>query len=174
MNGPTVDAKAPAARPRSTSEAAAPPGSPVLIAIDFSPDSEAALVWACDYAESIGAALKILHVVHDPGDSPGTYRADGEDTLEPMVDVAERRLTGFLQRVRQDHPRLSALDSASLLCLPGLPVATILDVAQSDGAQILVLGGGRRNGLGRLLHGSTAHQILRQAQLPVTIVNASG
>lgn len=172
MNGPNVDAKTPASEPMSTSDAAAEPAPPVLLAIDFSQDSEAALVWACDYASSIGAPLKILHVVHDPGDSPGTYRADGEDVLEPMADVAEHKLTGFLEQVRRDHPRLSSLDSVSLVCLPGLPVATILDVAQSDGAQLLVLGGGRRNGLGRFLHGSTAHKVLRHAQLPVTIVNA--
>lgn len=172
MNAAKIDAKAPATRQMRTPDAATPPDPPVLLATDFSLESEAALIWAGGHARSIGAPLKILHVIHDPGDSPGTYRADGEDALEPMADVAERRLTDFVQRVRRDHPRLSSLDGASLLCLQGLPAAKILDVAQSEGAQILVLGGGRRNGLGRLLHGSTAHQVLRHAQVPVTIVNA--
>ncbi len=172
MNAANVDTKAPSTRQMRTPDAAAPPDPPVLLATAFSPESAAALIWACGHASSIGAPLKIVHVIHDPADSPGTYKADGDDALEPMADVAERRLSGFVQRVRQDHPRLSSLDGASLLCLQGLPAARILDVAQSEGAQILVLGGGRRNGLGRLLHGSTAQQVLRHAQVPVTIVNA--
>ena len=67
---------------------------PVVVAVELSESSKAALRWACGYAEAVGAPLEILHVVHDPGDSPGTYSPDGNDLLEPMADVAMCHLTG--------------------------------------------------------------------------------
>jgi len=148
--------------------------APVLVAVELSKGSEAALRWACSYAEAVGASLEILHVVHDPADSPGTYKPDGGDPLEPMADVAARRLDEFLDRVGRENPQLLGLGTAKRLCVEGLPASKILDVARARGARLLVLGSRRRNGLGRLVHGSTAVQIARDAGLPVTIVKADG
>ena len=43
----------------------------VLVAIDFSEDSKAALLWACDFAECSSVPLILLHVVHDLASNPG-------------------------------------------------------------------------------------------------------
>lgn len=148
--------------------------APVLVAVELSNGSEAALRWACSYAEAIGAPLEILHVVHDPADSPGTYRSNGGDPLEPIADVAERRFGEFLDRIGYENPQLPGLGTARRLCVEGLPAPKILDVARAHGPRLLVLGSRRRNGLGRLVHGSTAIQIARDAGLPVTIVKSDG
>lgn len=144
--------------------------APVLVAVDMSKQSEVALLWACSYAEAIGAPLEVLHVIHDPTDAPGTYRAEIGDPLVPMADVAQSKLSAFLERIGRARPDLLRLKSAKTLCLPGLPAATILQVAEAHGAQHLVLGSPHRNGLARALHGSIANQVAGQAQLPVTIV----
>lgn len=144
--------------------------APVLVAVDLSEHSEAALLWACRFAEAIGAPLEILHVIHDPSDAPGTYRPENGDLLEPMADVAHAKLAEFLDRVGRVHADLPRLETARRVCLPGLPAATILRVAEAHGARHLVLGSPHRNGLGRIIHGSVAHQVAGHAQLPVTIV----
>ena len=143
---------------------------PVLVAVDFSKESEAALAWACSYAETIGALLQVLHVIHDPADSPGTYKPENGDLLEPMADVAHTKLAEFLDRVGRDRPDLPGLRNAKTICLPGLPASTILQVAEAQGAQHLVLGRRHRNGLARILRGSVANQGAGDAQLPVTVV----
>jgi len=148
------------------------PEPPVLVAVDFSQESEAVLNWASDYADAIGAPLEILHVVHDPAGSPGTYKPEGKDPLEPMADVAERKLNQFLERMMRDHPNQARLNEARLLCVEGLPASKIVDVAHARDARLLVLGGGRRSGLGRLVQGSTAHQAARHSRIPVTIIKA--
>ena len=170
MNGLDLEARTPTTGDSSIGPAETASEDPVLVAIDFSPDSEAALIWACDYAGRIGAPVEILHVIHDPADSPGTYKPDNGDPLEPMAEVAQRKLTGFLERVGDDNPGLSGLETAKTLCRLGLPASTILEVAQAHGARHLVLGGRRRNGFRRLVHGSTAGEVARHAELPVTIV----
>ncbi len=146
----------------------------VLVAVELSKSSEAALRWACGYAKAVGAPLEILHVVHDPADSPGTYRPDDGDPLEPIADVARRRLDEFLDRIGRENPRLSGLGAAKRLCVEGLPASKILGVAKAHGARLLVLGGRRRNGIGRLMHGSSALQIARDAELPGTVVKSDG
>ena len=148
--------------------------APVLVAVELSGGSEAALRWACGHALAVGAPLEILHVVHDPADSPGTYRPDERDPLEPMADVAARRLGAYLDRVGRETPSLSGLEAAPQLCVEGLPAAKILDTARARGARLLVLGSRRRNRLGRFVHGSMALRIARDADLPVTIVKADG
>ena len=146
---------------------------PVLAAIDLSPDSEAVLVWAYDHAARIGAPLEILHVVHDPAGAPGAYRQDRSDPLEPIVDVAERKLAKLVQQIERENPGLTGLDYAKFHCVEGLPASKILEVAQANSAQLLVLGGHRRNGIDRFLNGSTAHKVACGASLPVTIVKAT-
>ncbi len=174
MEGLDLEARNPASPKTTIAPSVAVSEAPVLVALDLSPESEAALIWACDYAQKVGAPLEILHVVHDPADAPGSYRADGEDPLKPMADVAKDKLARFLDRMGGGNPELVGLEGAKSLCVPGLPAATILEIAQAHGARLLVLGGRRRNGIARLLRGSIAHQVASHARLPVTIVKAAG
>ena len=145
---------------------------PILVAVNFSSEAEAALLWASRHAERLGVPLEVLHVVHDPAHAPGTYKPDNGDPLEPMADVANRKLAKLLERIERDNPDLQALSSATAACVPGLPARAILDMAKTRGAQLLVLGGRQRNGFARLLHGSTAHEVASHAEIPVTIVKA--
>lgn len=170
MKGTNLETLSPVAGPARTGSAVATSEGPVLVAVDFSPESETALIWASDYAERIGAPLDVLHVVHDPADAPGTYKPDSGDPLEPIVEVARRRMAGFLERIGGEHPDRTVLESASSTCTPGLPAPTIVQVAEAHGAQHLVLGGSERGVLDRLLHGSTAQKVAGLAHIPVTIV----
>ena len=145
---------------------------PVVVAVDFSEPSEEALRWAGDYAESVAAPIEVLHVVHDPALRPGQYRPEGDDLLEPMADVAERKLAEFLARFRAAHPGANGLEQAKAICIEGLPASTIVKVARQRGARLLVLGSRGRAGLAELFLGSTSHEVARHAPMPVTIVPA--
>jgi nucleotide-binding universal stress UspA family protein len=52
----------------------------------------------------------------------------------------------------------------------GEPYAEILRVAEDDGCDLIVMGTHGRTGLRRLLMGSVAEQVLRQASCPVLTV----
>ena len=45
----------------------------LLVPVDFSRCSEAAMREACELASATGADLLALHVIHDPGSVPGYY-----------------------------------------------------------------------------------------------------
>lgn len=148
-------------------------GGPILVAVDFAPDSEAALVWACGFADCVGAGLAVLHVVHDPGDAPGYYRQGEEDLLRPMEDVAFAMLEQFLESVANKHPGLDVLKGAEKVLVKGIPSTRILEIAQTKGARLIVMGSRGRTGLPHLLLGSKAERVVQMSTIPVTIVKAA-
>ena len=48
-------------------------GKIILVPVDFSDHSKAALIQACEFAQLMSTSLMVLHVVHDPGEMPGYY-----------------------------------------------------------------------------------------------------
>ncbi|MGI9416015.1 MAG: universal stress protein [Hyphomicrobiales bacterium] len=147
-------------------------GGPILVAVDFSADSELALVWAARQAELEGAPLIVLHVVHDPAASPGFYRKPDENWLRPMVDVAEDMMAEFLKSAKAEHPDLPALASARADLVSGLPAGRIVETAQDESARLVVVGSRGRTGLETILLGSVAERVAQTCPVPVVIVKA--
>ncbi len=159
-------------QPAKARKTSANKGGPVLVAVDFTPDSEAALIWASEYAERAGAQLEVLHVVHDPAEAPGQYRRRDEDRLRPMEDVAKQMMADFLQKVGEAKPELSAIESAQSILVTGIPATRILEAAERQGARLIVMGSRGRTGLPHLLLGSKAERVVQHSPIPVTIVKA--
>lgn len=143
---------------------------PILVAVDFSPFSERALVWAARAASSFGAPLVALHVVHDPESAPGYPRHAKKHVkhLRRIEDAAAEMMTEFLDRMRGEHPDLLAtLEHRQEV---GLPVTRILEVAAQIDAQMIVVGSHGRTGLPHLLLGSKSERVAQLSPIPVTIV----
>ncbi len=144
---------------------------PILVPVDFSTYSEAALLCAAELAHMLGSPLIVLHVVHDPGDAPGYYSVKGRDKqLERLEDVAAEMLDKFLQKFRDEHPGQAALKNASTTLVIGLPVNRILETAKKTHARMIVMGSQGRTGLAHIMLGSKAEQVVRLSPIPVTIV----
>jgi nucleotide-binding universal stress UspA family protein len=144
--------------------------APILCAVDFSPDSRAALSWACDQAELAGASLIVLHVVHDPAASPGFYREVEEDWIRPMAEVAEEMMAEFMATARETRPDCAVLAAAETRLVPGLPPGRIVEVARSVDARLVVIGSRGRTGLAHILLGSVAERVVQTAPMPVVVV----
>lgn len=157
---------------RSPAQSPAQADGPVLVAVDFTPDSAAALIWACEYAERAGAAVKVLHVVHDPADAPGSYRREADDLLRPMGDVAKEMMDDFLEKLLPCAGAPTASGQVESMVVTGLPPTRILEVAGKIGARLIVLGSRGRTGLPHLLLGSKAERVVQLSPIPVTIVKA--
>ncbi len=143
---------------------------PILAAIDFSPFSETALLWAARAAKSFGVPLMALHVVHDPSSAPGYYQHEKKRKkhLKRIEEAAEEMMEEFLERMSKKHPKLlGKLDNRLVV---GLPITRILEVAEDIDAQLIVMGSRGRTGLPHLLLGSKAEKVVQLSPIPVTIV----
>jgi nucleotide-binding universal stress UspA family protein len=146
---------------------------PILVPVDFSAYSQAALLCAAELAELIGAPLAVLHVVHDLGEAPGYYSVKGrKKQLRRMEDVAADMLDEFMREVHKAHPERHVLEQAETLLVVGLPVTRILETAKKIDARMIVMGSQGRTGLKHIMLGSKAEQVVNLSPIPVTIVKA--
>ncbi|RLB45815.1 MAG: universal stress protein [Deltaproteobacteria bacterium] len=145
--------------------------STILVPVDFSDDSKAALIWACQQALSLGASVVVLHVVHDPASAPGYYRNTPGAAFQPMEEIAAKMMRRFLKRVGKKIKNKKYFKRRlTTELVTGLPETRILEVCKSVGASHIVMGSQGLTGLKRILLGSKAEQIVRTSPVPVTIV----
>ena len=148
--------------------------APILVPIDFSPESIEALAWAADIAACKKTELVVLHVVHDLGEAPGYYAVKGrKKQLHRMEDVASDMLDDFQKEMVEKYPKSSKIKSGKFKLVVGIPVSRILEIVDKVKAQEVVMGSKGRTGLGHLLLGSKAEQVVRLCPVPVTIVKTS-
>lgn len=146
----------------------------ILVPVDFSSFSEAALIWAADLAHSIAAPLLILHVVHDQGESPGYYAIKGyKKQLRRMEDVASEMLESFVQKAAKKCHDSELVKKARANVVIGLPVNRILEMAEHEKASMIVMGSHGRTGLAHILLGSKAEQVVHLSKIPVTVVKST-
>lgn len=147
--------------------------APILVPVDFSAYSVAALEWAADMAARLGAPLVVLHVVHDPGEAPGYYAIKGRKKhLRRLEDVARELMDRFMTQAHRRHPDNRPMRRAQTRVVVGLPVTRILEVADRLQPLMIVMGSRGRSALARMLLGSTAENVARLSPVPVTLVKS--
>ena len=143
----------------------------ILAPVDFSAHSEAALIYACELADTLPAAVMILHVVHDPGEMPGYYsKLIKKKRMSRIDDTAAEAFIDFMAKVIEAHPDLESLREAEQLMVVGLPVTRILEVAEKLDPTMVVVGSQGRTGMQQIIIGSKAAQIVQLCPYPVTVV----
>jgi nucleotide-binding universal stress UspA family protein len=143
---------------------------PLLVPVDFSDCSRAALIYAAHLTADSRAPLLVLHVIHDNGNEPGFYRRqhDGNPLL-PIADVASGMLEDWLYKIRRETPELDKpLRRARMRLVGGLPGRRIVEVAKAEHAVMIVMGTHGRMGLSQLLRSSVTEYVMAHATVPVT------
>ncbi|MCB9852351.1 MAG: universal stress protein [Phycisphaerales bacterium] len=133
----------------------------VLVATDFSADSEFAMQQARAYAVMAKATLLIVHVVPRPAIGDGEGMLHGGAYADSTAEVA--------MRLRATAEGVTDVECTHRL-LYGEPAAAILDVAKSENVRMIVMGTHGRTGIARVLMGSVAEQVVRGAACSVMIV----
>lgn len=142
----------------------------ILVPVDFSPHSEAALLLAHQYARCFDAKVLVLHVVHDPGEEPGYYaKSFKKKRMARMEDSAMDMLNEFLDKLAKSNKVLEGLKNIEPLLIKGLPTTRILEVAEKRNAFMIVMGSTGRTGLKHLLLGSVAERVVQLSPVPVIV-----
>ncbi|MEU2156077.1 universal stress protein [Streptomyces sp. NPDC019396] len=139
------------------------PALRVVVGVDGSPSSYAALRWAVRHAALIGATVEAVGAYEVPGAHGWSAPAvdadlDQENASTALADEL-RKVLGDTGGTRVDHHLTR-----------GNPVEVLL--AASDGAELLVVGSRGRGGFARMLLGSVSQQVAQHAKCPVVIVRA--
>ena len=144
----------------------------ILVPVDGSQTSTRALVAALQMARDSGGSVRLIHVIEElaqviaydpygayPGDLTKIMRDNVQKVLEQALDIAKSAGVPTDQR---------------LVEAAGLRLADAVNKeVQTYGADLIVLGTHGRRGIGRVLLGSGAEQIIRAAQVPVLVIRSA-
>jgi nucleotide-binding universal stress UspA family protein len=131
----------------------------ILFPTDFSESAQLAFPLACSLARDCGARICVLHVMPFPLGHDQLVARRNPDEYYGGTWSLLHQVQPPDQNVRVEH-----------LLEEGDVARAILKAAQTIQADLIVMGMHGRTGLGRLLLGSVAEQVLRKAPCPVLTV----
>src|SRR5262249_4176467 len=140
----------------------------ILCATDLSPASEPACEEALRLARAWQAELLLLHVI-----PPVVFPAEGifpPRLYRTLVDAVHREAHAGMDRLLERVP--DPMLKVRMRIQEGVPASGILDAVGEEAIDLIVMGTHGRAGPQRLLLGSVADRVVRQASCPVMTVRA--
>ncbi|MEV5312447.1 universal stress protein [Streptomyces sp. NPDC052610] len=133
----------------------------VVVGVDGSPASHAALRWADLYARNAGGVVEAIHVWDTPSARGWSGPAiDPDFDLEQARSVFAEELSTVFPGDRPAHVRAHLVE--------GDPSEALIQA--SEGAELLVLGRRGRGGFARAMLGSVSQRCAQHAACPVVVV----
>jgi nucleotide-binding universal stress UspA family protein len=145
----------------------------ILVPIDGSTTSQAALWTADELAKQLGASLHFLHVVPDlplpmsDGMGFGTMNYRSEAWIEALENQAN-----VIIKHAKDSTTLEKVETSTIPASGNRTAKQILKFAKEHHSSLIVIGTHGRSGLDRLLLGSVAEGVMHHADVPVILVRS--
>jgi len=134
----------------------------ILVPTDGSSGADRAVEHAIDLAKTYGAQLHVLYVVNEASlsaevNSQQVIENFEEQGGEVTYEVAERAADAGVKDVREE-------------VVHGVPHEAILEYAEDEGMDLIVMGTHGHTGLDRYLLGSVTEKVVRTSDVPVLTV----
>ena len=139
-------------------------GKHLLVPLDGSEQADEALAYT--YEEFPEARATLLHVVN-PARAGYGAQAGLPSFSEEWYEKAEAAAEELFVEACQAAPEGVKVETATEV---GQPARTIVEFADEGGVDAIVIGSHGRQGISRVLLGSVAENVVRRADVPVTVV----
>jgi nucleotide-binding universal stress UspA family protein len=139
----------------------------ILVPVDFSDDSRAALKLAVELARSFEAKIHLLHCYQDfVGDLSAYDLSAPDDFYHELHRAAGSKLDALRSEFKSEGVNMSTEVCASL------PSEAICETAAKCHADLIVMGTRGGSGIKHVILGSVAERTVRSAPCPVLTVKA--
>jgi len=137
----------------------------VLVAVDGSEYSTNAAEYAISIVKQFGSQLIVLHVT--TSDISTSFSASATS----QMDEIKKNVQGYFEKIRRidDKPN-SDIHLRTELLVSSSVVGGIIDFAEKENVDLIVVGTRGKSGFSKLLLGSVASGIVNYAHCPVLIV----
>ncbi len=140
----------------------------ILVPVDGSRTSSRGLKEALGLAKREKAKVRLVHVVDE---SMAIGFAESGLDLQPMLDGLRENGSRLLERMRKAAAKAGVRAESQLYeSMAGPAATTILRDARKWRADLIVMGTHGRRGIRRVVLGSDAEHVLREATVPVLLV----
>lgn len=147
---------------------------PIVVGVDGSDASREALRWAAEEAKLRSAPLVAVHawsfVPPQPIGDPGMLAVPAGD-LPGQLEAERRAAEGVLEEALADALAAASGIEVERKLLEGDAAEAL--VAESESAQLVVVGSHGRSGLRAALLGSVSRHVTSHASCPVVVVKGS-
>ncbi len=141
----------------------------ILVPVDFSEHSTAALKAAIELARVFDSNLHLLHCYQtQPGGMSPYGIAIPSSYITEIRDVASRQLAEWQEK------HVPAGIPVDAVVMPMVPSEAIVETAKTTGADLIVMGTRGLSGFKHVMLGSVAERTVRLAPCPVMTVHAPG
>ncbi len=143
----------------------------IVIPVDGSATANKALAVALQMASETGGSVRIIHVIEGTNYSTHAMQSEGfpGEFMKPVRNAAQKILDDALELAK---PFSAVVDSKLFDTFDGRLADAVGNAATEWQADLIVVGTHGRRGIGRMLMGSGAEQIMRQAPIPVLVIRA--
>ena len=141
----------------------------ILVPVDFSEPSRAALQYAIDLADPLGASIDVIHAYDVPAMASGSLVLTTRGVNRPFADWK-------LQRAKHDVDEFVRTVNAGVplttVVVEGSPAPAVQQYAKEHAVDLIVIATRGRSQVARVLLGSVADRVVRTAPCPVLTVRA--
>lgn len=143
--------------------------SRIIVGTDFNELSTAALRFAAGIASRSGAALTVVYA--DTFEPPAEFTATQVRQIAERIERSKIRARDQLLHYVAHHVPNGVTWKGVIA--DGAPATTIAKIAETEDADFITLGTHGRGGLQRLVIGSVAEAVMREARAPVLTVRSA-
>lgn len=138
----------------------------LLLTTDLSPEGERPFSHVAELARQNGASVVLLHVVESVGVAAATAALPAPGVVPGTREELERTRALLAESVRKHFAGLKV--EIEVLVAPSVPRAIVAQAERSR-CDLIALSTHGRTGFRRLVLGSVAEEVLRQARVPVLV-----
>jgi nucleotide-binding universal stress UspA family protein len=146
--------------------------SKVVVPIDGSQGSMRAAEYAVKLAELHGADLSVVYVVNVDQylQSIGLYRISYPDPIKKKIEEAREEAQKWFTEISKIAEQKKLRIKTEVLDTPLSIVASVVNYADRENADLIVIGTRGRSGLSKMLLGSVASGVVTYSPCPVLVV----
>jgi nucleotide-binding universal stress UspA family protein len=146
--------------------------SKIVVPIDGSEKSMEAADYAVKMAERYGSEVAVVYVIHMDQNLEllGIYRLSGPDPIKKKMDEAKDEAQKWFAEISRNAEQRKVHVKTDVIEFPMSVVATIVEYAVSENADVIVIGTRGRSGISKMLLGSVASGVVTYAPCPVVVV----
>lgn len=140
----------------------------ILIATDGSDNTLKAISCGIEFAKLSGATVYALYVVDTPSTISETWTLGKEMIYEVMRKDGEKAVSKIKKLGEASEVKVKEV------ILDGYPSNEIIDFAENNNIDLIVMGTLGKTGIEKFLIGSVAEKVVRGSKVPVMVVRGGG
>lgn len=137
----------------------------ILVATDGSENVRNAVDWSVELAHATGAQLFALYVIPNASVGMAARGTSWAEALKEHLQEDGKRATDYVE----ENARKAGVEVEAAV-IEGNPTDTILEYAENNGIDLIVMGTLGKTGIKRFLLGSVAENVVRHSTKQVLVV----